>query len=413
LNRRVVVTGLGLVTPVGNSVETTWAALVEGRSGADYIKKFDTEKFPVRFACEVKDFDPLNYIEKKEARKMGAFIHYAVAASQEAVDDSGLQITDEIAENVGTYISSGIGDFWAIEREHEKLLKGGPSRVSPFFIPSAIVNLASGQVSIRHNAKGPNSATATACSAGAHAIGDSFKIIQRGDADAMICGGAESAITPMSVAGFAALRALSTRNDDPTHASRPFDLDRDGFVIGEGAGIMILEELESARRRGAKIYAEVVGYGMTGDAFHITMPDQSGSGAVRVMQKTLADAGATPEEVGYINAHGTSTPYNDKFETMAIKKTFGEHISKLAISSTKSMTGHLLGAAGGVEGVFSVLSIYRNMLLPTINYQTPDPDCDLDYIPNEAREVKVNYALSNSFGFGGTNAALLFKRYEE
>jgi 3-oxoacyl-[acyl-carrier-protein] synthase II len=413
LNRRVVVTGLGLVTPVGNSVETTWAALVEGRSGADYIKKFDTEKFPVRFACEVKDFDPLNYIEKKEARKMGAFIHYAVAASQEAVDDSGLQITDEIAENVGTYISSGIGDFWAIEREHEKLLKGGPSRVSPFFIPSAIVNLASGQVSIRHNAKGPNSATATACSAGAHAIGDSFKIIQRGDADAMICGGAESAITPMSVAGFAALRALSTRNDDPTHASRPFDLERDGFVIGEGAGIMILEELESARRRGAKIYAEVVGYGMTGDAFHITMPDQSGSGAVRVMQKTLSDAGAKPEEVGYINAHGTSTPYNDKFETMAIKKTFGEHISKLAISSTKSMTGHLLGAAGGVEGVFCVLSIYRNMLLPTINYQTPDPDCDLDYIPNQAREVKVNYALSNSFGFGGTNAALLFKRYEE
>ena len=413
MNRRVVVTGLGLVTPVGNSVETTWAALIEGRSGADYIKKFDTEKFPVRFACEVKDFDPLNYIEKKEARKMGAFIHYAVAASQEAVNDSGLQITDEIAENVGTYISSGIGDFWAIEREHEKLLTGGPGRVSPFFIPSAIVNLASGQVSIRHNAKGPNSATATACSAGAHAIGDSFKIIQRGDADAMICGGAESAITPMSVAGFAALRALSTRNDDPSHASRPFDLDRDGFVIGEGAGIMILEEFEFAKRRGAKIYAEIVGYGMTGDAFHITMPDQSGSGAVRVMQKTLKDAGAKPEEVGYINAHGTSTPYNDKFETMAIKKTFGEHTAKLAISSTKSMTGHLLGAAGGVEGVFSVLSIYNNILLPTINYQTPDPDCDLDYVPNQAREVKLNYALSNSFGFGGTNAALLFKRYEE
>jgi len=413
LNRRVVVTGLGLVTPVGNSVETTWAALVEGRSGADYIKKFDTEKFPVRFACEVKDFDPLNYVEKKEARKMGAFIHYAVAASQEAVNDSGLQITDEIAENVGTYISSGIGDFWAIEREHEKLLKDGPGRVSPFFIPSAIVNLASGQVSIRHNAKGPNSATATACSAGAHAIGDSFKIIQRGDADAMICGGAESAITPMSVAGFAALRALSTRNEDPTHASRPFDLERDGFVIGEGAGIMILEELESARRRGAKIYAEIVGYGMTGDAFHITMPDQSGSGAVRVMLKTLKDAGAKPEDVDYINAHGTSTPYNDKFETLAIKKTFGDHVSRLAISSTKSMTGHLLGAAGGVEGVFSVLSIYRNTLLPTINYETPDPDCDLDYVPNHAREGTVNYALSNSFGFGGTNAALLFKRYEE
>ncbi|HXI24248.1 MAG TPA: beta-ketoacyl-ACP synthase II [Pyrinomonadaceae bacterium] len=413
LNRRVVVTGLGLVTPVGNSVETTWTALVQGRSGADYIRKFDAEKFPVRFSCEVKDFDPLNYVEKKEARKMGAFIHYAIAASQEAVDDSELKITDEVAENVGTYISSGIGDFWAIEREHLKLLNDGPGRVSPFFIPSAIVNLASGQVSIRHNAKGPNSATATACSAGAHAIGDSFKIIQRGDADAMICGGAESAITPMCIAGFAALRALSTRNDDPQHASRPFDLNRDGFVIGEGAGIMILEELEFAKRRGARIYAEIVGYGMTGDAFHITMPDASGSGAVRVMQKTLKDAGATPEDVGYINAHGTSTPYNDKFETMAIKKTFGEHAPKIPISSTKSMTGHLLGAAGGVEGVFSVLSIYRNILLPTINYETPDPECDLDYIPNQARETKIQYALSNSFGFGGTNAALLFKSYEE
>jgi len=413
LNRRVVVTGLGLVTPVGNSVETTWPALVEGKSGADYIKKFDTEKFSVRFACEVKGFDPLNYIEKKEARKMGAFIHYAIAASQEAIDDSGLQITDDISENVGTYISSGIGDFWAIEREHEKLLKDGPGRVSPFFIPSAIVNLASGQVSIRHNAKGPNSATATACSAGAHAIGDSFKIIQRGDADAMICGGAESAITPMSVAGFAALRALSTRNEDPTHASRPFDLNRDGFVIGEGAGIMILEEYEFAKRRGARIYAEIVGYGMSGDAFHITQPDDSGSGAVRVMQRTLKDAKITPEEVDYINAHGTSTLYNDKFETMAIKKTFGEHAAKMPISSTKSMTGHLLGAAGGVEAVFSVLSIHRNILLPTINYETPDPECDLDYIPNKAREATINYALSNSFGFGGTNAALLFKRPEE
>jgi 3-oxoacyl-[acyl-carrier-protein] synthase II len=413
LNRRVVVTGLGLVTPVGNTLETTWSALLEGQSGADYIKKFDAARFAARFACEVKNFNPLDYIEKKEARKMGAFIHYAIAASDEAVSGSGLNINDDIAENVGTYISSGIGDFWAIEREHEKLLKDGPSRVSPFFIPSAIVNLASGQVSIRHNAKGPNSATATACSAGAHAIGDSFKIIQRGDADAMICGGAESAITPMSVAGFAALRALSTRNDDPVHASRPFELTRDGFVIGEGAGIMILEELEFARRRGARIYAEVVGYGMTGDAFHITMPDDSGSGAVRVMQKALSDAKVQPEEVGYINAHGTSTPYNDKFETMAIKKTFGEHAYKLAISSTKSMTGHLLGAAGGVEGVLSVLSIDRNMLLPTINYVTPDPDCDLDYVPNKAREAHVRYALSNSFGFGGTNAALLFKRYEE
>ncbi|HYX29950.1 MAG TPA: beta-ketoacyl-ACP synthase II [Pyrinomonadaceae bacterium] len=413
MKRRVVVTGLGLVTPVGNSVEVTWAALAAGKSGADYIKKFDAEKFPVRFACEVKDFNPLDYVEKKEARKMGAFIQYAIAASQEAVDNSGLKITDDIAESVGTYISSGIGDFWAIEREHEKLLKDGPGRVSPFFIPSAIVNLASGQVSIRHNAKGPNSATATACSAGAHAIGDSFKIIQRGDADAMICGGAESAITPMSVAGFAALRALSTRNDDPQHASRPFELHRDGFVIGEGAGIMVLEELEFAKRRGARIYAEVVGYGMTGDAFHITMPDQTGSGAVRVMQKALDDAGVKPEQVDYINAHGTSTPYNDKFETVAIKKTFGEHAYKMAISSTKSMTGHLLGAAGGVEGVFSVLSMERNLLVPTINYEDPDPECDLDYIPNHAREAKINYALSNSFGFGGTNAALLFKRYEE
>jgi len=413
LNRRVVVTGLGLVTPVGNSVETTWTALVEGRSGADYIKKFDAEKFPVRFACEVKNFDPLDYVEKKEARKMGAFIQYAIAASQEAVNNSGLKITDDIAESVGTYISSGIGDFWAIEREHEKLLKDGPGRVSPFFIPSAIVNLASGQVSIRHNAKGPNSATATACSAGAHAIGDSFKIIQRGDAEAMICGGAESAITPMSVAGFAALRALSTRNSDPQHASRPFDLGRDGFVIGEGAGIVMLEELEFARKRGARIYAEVAGYGMTGDAFHITMPDDSGSGAVRVMQKALNDAKIQPEQVEYINAHGTSTPYNDKFETMAIKKTFGDHSQKMAISSTKSMTGHLLGAAGGVEAVFSILSIYKNILLPTINYEMPDPECDLDYIPNQAREAKITYALSNSFGFGGTNAALLFKRYKE
>ena len=413
MSRRVVVTGLGLVTPVGNTVETTWTALVEGRSGADYIKKFDTERFSVKFACEVNDFDPLNYVEKKDARKMGAFIQYAIAASQEAVNDSGLKITDDIAEGVGTYISSGIGDFWAIEREHEKLLKDGPGRVSPFFIPSAIVNLASGQVSIRHNAKGPNSATATACSAGAHAIGDSFKIIQRGDAEAMICGGAESAITPMSVAGFAALRALSTRNNDPQHASRPFDMGRDGFVIGEGAGIVILEELEFARKRGARIYAEIAGYGMTGDAFHITMPDDSGSGAVRVMQKALKDAKVQPQEIMYINAHGTSTPYNDKFETMAIKKTFGEHAQKMAISSTKSMTGHLLGAAGGVEAVFSILSIDRNVLLPTINYETPDPECDLDYIPNRAREAKIDYALSNSFGFGGTNAALLFKRYDE
>ena len=413
MKRRVVVTGLGLITPVGNSVEATWSALMDGRSGVDYIRKFDTEKFSVRIAAEVKDFDPLNFVEKKEARKMGSFIHYAIAASDEAIRDSQLRITDDIAEQVGTYISSGIGDFWAIEREHSKLLNDGPSRVSPFFIPSAIVNLAAGQVSIRNNAKGPNSATATACSAGAHAIGDSFKIIQRGDADVMICGGAESAITPMSVAGFAAMRALSARNDDPAHASRPFERDRDGFVIGEGAGIMILEELEFARRRGARIYAELVGYGMTADAYHITMPDETGSGAVRVMQMAMRDAGARPEDVDYINAHGTSTPYNDKFETLAIKRAFGDHAYKMAISSTKSMTGHLLGAAGGIEAVFSVLAIHCGRLPPTINYVNPDPDCDLDYVPNEPRERQINYALSNSFGFGGTNAALLFKRYEE
>ena len=419
LARRVVVTGLGLITPVGNSVEATWSALMSGRSGVDFIKKFDTEKFSVKFAAEVKDFDPLKFIAKKEARKMGAFIHYAIAAATEAMADSGFELTDTgkfptgVAENAGTYISSGIGDFWAIEREHSKLLNEGPDRVSPFFIVSAIVNLAAGQVSIRYGAKGPNSATATACSAGAHAIGDSFKIIQRGDADIMICGGAESAITPMSVAGFASMRALSTRNDDPQHASRPFERDRDGFVIGEGAGIMILEELELAKRRGARIYAELVGYAMTADAFHLTMPDETGSGAIRVMQKAIRDAGIQPQQVGYINAHGTSTPYNDKFETLAIKQTFGAHAYELAVSSTKSMTGHLLGAAGGIEGVFSVLSLYRNLLPPTINYVNPDPDCDLDYVPNEPREAEVGYALSNSFGFGGTNAALLFKRYDE
>lgn len=419
MTRRVVITGLGLVTPVGNTVEDTWTALMSSRSGAGYIEKFDADRFSVKFACEVKNFDPLTFIAKKEARKMGAFIHYAIAASIEAMADSGIELTPEgkfpadIAENAGTYISSGIGDFWAIEREHSKLLDDGPDRVSPFFIVSAIVNLAAGQVSIRFGAKGPNSATATACSAGAHAIGDSFKIIQRGDADIMICGGAESAITPMSVAGFSAMRALSTNNDDPLHASRPFERDRDGFVIGEGAGIMILEELESAKKRGAKIYAEVVGYGACADAFHLTMPDETGSGARRVMQRTLKDAGVKPEQVDYINAHGTSTPYNDKFETLAIKETFGAHAYKLAVSSTKSMTGHLLGAAGGIEGIFSVLAIKRGVLPPTINYFNPDPECDLDYVPNEPREAHPNYVLSNSFGFGGTNAALLFKRYEE
>ncbi len=411
MKRRVVVTGLGLITPCGNDVAKTWAAMLNGGNGADYIKKFDTEKFSVKFACEVKDFDPLSFLDKKEARRMGAFTHFALAASDEAIKDSGLVIDGSNAEMVGTYISSGIGDFWAIEREHEKLLNSGPDRVSPFFIVSAIVNLASGNVSIRHGAKGPNSATATACSAGAHAIGDSFRLIERGDADAMICGGAESAITPMSVAGFASMRALSTRNDDPKHASRPFDAERDGFVIGEGSGILILEELEFAKARGAKIYAEIAGYGMSGDAFHVTMPDETGSGAIRVMERAIKDAGITPDKIGYINAHGTSTPYNDKFETMAIKKVFGDHAAKLAVSSTKSMTGHALGAAGGIEAVLSVLAIHEKKLPPTINYEFPDPDCDLDYIPNTAREAEVEFALSNSFGFGGTNACLIFKRY--
>jgi 3-oxoacyl-[acyl-carrier-protein] synthase II len=323
-------------------------------------------------------------------------------------------IDDSNAEMVGTYISSGIGDFWAIEREHEKLLNSGPDRVSPFFIVSAIVNLASGNVSIRHGAKGPNSATATACSAGAHAIGDSFRLIERGDADAMICGGAESAITPMSVAGFASMRALSTRNDDPKRASRPFDAERDGFVIGEGAGILILEELEFAKARGARIYAEIVGYGMSGDAFHVTMPDETGSGAIRVMQRAIKDAGIEPSEIGYINAHGTSTPYNDKFETLAIKQVFGDHAKNgMAVSSTKSMTGHALGAAGGIEAVFSVKALHEKKLPPTINYEFPDPDCDLDYVPNAPRHKEIEYVLSNSFGFGGTNACLIFKRYEE
>ncbi len=413
MKRRVVVTGFGLVTPCGNDVDSTWAAILRGESGVDYIKKFDTEKFSVKIAAEVKDFDPLNFLDKKEARRMGAFTHFAIAASDEAIKKSGLEVNDSNAEMIGTYISSGIGDFWAIEREHDKLLLGGPDRVSPFFIPQSIVNLAAGNVSIRHGLKGPNTATATACAAGAHAIGDSFRYIERGDADAMVCGGAESAITPMSIAGFASMRALSTRNDDPKHASRPFDLERDGFVCGEGAGIIILEELEFAKARGATIYAEIVGYGMSGDAFHITAPDETGSGPRRVMLKAMKDAGVAPEQIGYVNAHGTSTPYNDKFETLAIKQAFGDHAYKLAVSSTKSMTGHALGAAGGIEAVLSVLALAEKILPPTVNYEFPDPDCDLDYIPNEPRPTEVEYVLSNSFGFGGTNACLIFKRFDE
>jgi 3-oxoacyl-[acyl-carrier-protein] synthase II len=408
--KRVVVTGVGLVSPLGNTTEETWAGLLAGRSGVDYITRFDTSQHTVRFAAETKSFDPAKFVEKKELKKMDYFIYFAVAAAREALADSGLQITDDKAEDVGVYIGSGIGGFSVFEREHSKMLEGGPGRISPFFIPASIINLASGYVSIYSNAKGPNSATATACSSGAHAIGDSFKIIQRGDALAMICGGSEGAITPMSIGGFAAMRALSTRNDDPQRASRPFDKERDGFVIGEGAGVLLLEELEHAKARGAKIYAEMVGYGMTSDAFHITMPDMDGPR--RVMLKAVKDAGVTPDQVDYINVHGTSTPVGDRNETTAIKAAFGEHAYKLAASSTKSMTGHLLGGAGGLESGITALSVYHQTLPPTINYETPDPECDLDYVPNQARQARVRYALSNSFGFGGTNAALLFKRYE-
>jgi 3-oxoacyl-[acyl-carrier-protein] synthase II len=410
LKRRVVVTGIGLVSPLGNTTEETWAGLVAGRSGADYITRFDTSQHTVRFAAETKGFEPLNFVEKKEVKKMDYYIFFAIAAAQEALADSGLKITPENAEEIGTYIGSGIGGFGVFEREHTKMIEGGPGRISPFFIPASIVNLAAGHVSMMTGAKGPNSAPATACSTGAHAIGDSFRIIERGDAIAMICGGSEGAITPMSVGGFASMRALSTRNDDPQRASRPFDKDRDGFVIGEGAGILVLEELEHAKARGARIYAEVVGYGMTSDAHHITLPDMDGPR--RVMLKTIKDAGITPAQVDYINVHGTSTPVGDKNETNAIKAAFGDHAYKLAASSTKSMTGHLLGGAGGLEAGITALAIQHQVIPPTINYETPDPECDLDYVPNAARQAQIHYALSNSFGFGGTNAALLLKRYD-
>jgi 3-oxoacyl-[acyl-carrier-protein] synthase II len=413
LNRRVVVTGIGLICGSGNTKEEVWSNLLASVSSVGPITRFDISNFPVRIASEVKDFDPLKFIEKKEVKKMDIFIHYALAAAQEAVDDSGLKIGPDDASRVGTFIGSGIGGFGVIEREHEKFLKGGPGKISPFFIPAAIVNLAAGQVSIRFGARGPNSATCTACSSGAHAVGDSYKIIQRGDADAMICGGAEAPITPMGVAGFAAMRALSTRNDEPEKASRPFDADRDGFVIGEGSGIVILEELERARARGAKIYAEIVGYGMTADAYHITQPSEDGTGAVRVMQAAVDEAAVQPHEIDYINAHGTSTHYNDKIETAAIKRVFGDSAYSIPVSSTKSMMGHLLGAAGGVEAGIIAMSIRNQTIPPTANYDKPDPECDLDYVPRIPRRREVKYALSNSFGFGGTNAALLMKRYDE
>jgi 3-oxoacyl-[acyl-carrier-protein] synthase II len=410
--RRVVVTGVGLVTALGTGTEETWKGLCEGRSGVAPITRFDTTQFPTRIAAEVKDFEPLKWFDKKDLKKMDYFIYYAVAAADFAMKQSGLDIGPELAERAGVFIGSGIGGFTVIEREHQALLEGGPRKISPFFIPSSIINLAAGQVSIRFGAKGPNSAPCTACSSGAHAVGDAFRVITRGDADVMICGGSEAAITPMGVGGFAAMRALSTRNEEPSRASRPFDKDRDGFVVGEGAGILVLEEHELAKQRGARIIAELVGYGMSGDAFHITLPPEDGNGAHRVMLNAIKDAGINPEQVDYINAHGTSTPPNDRVETMAVKRLFGDHARKLAISSTKSMIGHLLGAAGAVEAGITSLVVERGILPPTINYDTPDPDCDLDYVPNTMRKADVRYGLSNSFGFGGTNASLLFKKYE-
>jgi 3-oxoacyl-[acyl-carrier-protein] synthase II len=412
VNRRVVVTGIGLVSALGIGTHETWAAVLAGTNGVTRITKFDVSGYATQIAAEVKGFDPLAFVEKKDVKKMDLFIQYALAAAQFAMDDSRLEITDSNAPNIGVYIGSGIGGFITIEREHEALLNGGPRKVSPFFIPSAIINLASGQVSIRFGAKGPNSATCTACSASAHAIGDAYEIIKRCDADAMIAGGSEAAICPMSVAGFGQLRALSTRNDEPARASRPFDKDRDGFIIGEGAGVVILEELEHAKRRGAKIYAEIVGYGMSSDAYHMTAPSEDGDGARRVMAMAIRKAGIAPDQVDYINAHGTSTPYNDRLETLAIHNCFGDHARKLAISSTKSMTGHLLGGAGGLEAGITALSVHQQVVAPTINLDDPDPECDLDYVPHHSRKMEITYALSNSFGFGGTNAALLFKRYE-
>jgi len=411
--RRVVLTGIGMVSPLGLDTATTWKGLLAGCSGVGPLTLFDASQFSTRFAAEVKGFDPLNWVEKKEVKKMDRFIQLAVAAADVAIADGGLELDRTDRDMVGVYIGSGIGGFATIEREHSALLAGGPRRISPFFIPSAIVNLASGWVSIRTGARGPNSATCTACTTSAHAVGDSYRLIQRGEADVMIAGGAEAAVTPLGVGGFCAMRALSTRNDDPAHASRPFDKDRDGFVMGEGSGIVILEELEHARRRGARIYCELVGYGMSSDAFHISAPAENGEGAYQVMRRTLKDAGVEPSAVDYINVHGTSTPVGDKIEVLAIKRAFGEHARKLAISSTKSMTGHLLGAAGGVEAGVVALALKEQVLPPTINVENQDPECDLDVVPLKARKTKLTYALSNSFGFGGTNGALLFRRFDD
>jgi len=410
--RRVVVTGVGLVCSVGTGTEETWTAIRSGKNGIGPITQFDAAEFSCRIAGEVKDFNPLQYVEKKDVKKMGRFIQFAMAASEFAMKHAQLTIGPEDAEQAGVYIGSGIGGFEVIEREHRVLLEKGPSRISPFFIPSCIVNLASGYVSIRYGAKGPNSATATACTTSAHSIGDSFRLIQYGHADVMICGGSEACVTPMGIGGFAAMRALSTRNDAPEKACRPWDKERDGFIVGEGAGVLVLEELEFAKRRGAPILAEVVGYGMSSDAHHITSPPDDGDGAYRVMRNALRDAGIEPSAVQYINAHGTSTEVGDRAETIALKRAFGEHAKKLAVSSTKSMTGHLLGGAGGLEAGITVLAIRDQTAPPTINLDDPDPACDLDYVPNEARPLRIEHALSNSFGFGGTNGCLIFKRHQ-
>jgi 3-oxoacyl-[acyl-carrier-protein] synthase II len=407
------VTGVGLLTPLGIGTESSWEALRAGRSGIARITQFDPADFSCQIAGEVKGFEPTQFIERKEIKKMGRFIQFAIAAADFALKDSGLKVTPENEERVGVYIGSGIGGFEVIEREHRTLLAHGPRRISPFFIPATIINLASGHISIRSGAKGPNSATATACTTSAHSIGDSYRMIERGDADAMICGGAEAPITPMGIGGFAAMRALSTRNAEPERASRPWDKNRDGFVVGEGSGVLVIEELESARARGANVLAELVGYGMSADAFHLTAPPADGDGAFRVMRNAMKDAGIEPSQVDYINAHGTSTEVGDRVETVAIKRAFGEHAYKVAVSSTKSMTGHPLGGAGGIEAGIAVLAIRDQIAPPTINYETPDPECDLDYVPNQARPMKIEYVLSNSFGFGGTNGCLIFKRYRE
>jgi 3-oxoacyl-[acyl-carrier-protein] synthase II len=411
IKRRVVVTGLGLITPLGCGIQQTWEGICKGTSGIDRITSFDASEFPVQIAAEVKDFDPEDFIERKEIKKMDVFIQYALGAGTMAVEDARLTINEDNADRIGVIVGAGIGGINTIERYHSVLLENGHRRISPFFIPMLITNLAAGQISMRFGARGPNSCVTTACAAGTHAIGDAFKIIQRGDAEAMIAGGSESAITPLTIAGFANMKALSSRNEAPQKASRPFDLERDGFVIAEGAGILVLEELQAALKRRARIYAEVVGYGMTADAYHMTAPDPEGRGVINCMRMALRDAGILPQGVDYINAHGTSTPYNDKHETMAIKQVFAAHAYKVAVSSTKSMTGHLLGAAGGVEAAFCALALLEGIIPPTVNHETPDPECDLDYVPNHARPADVNIALSNSFGFGGTNACIVLKKY--